>query len=203
MNDQQFPLDIRSMAPLQRADLSDRDEFGALAPDEERHERDTSVMEPESGRQRELLMNDQANPLDIGSMTAKELKLEELSLEKGKKGGGLSKIEGEIVQIRGFWYPISSTEGMLAEQPNMKSCCLNSPKTIERRCVVKGLKLEQLLPQRVVTIEGKFQITPLYNNQGELIQLFLLDEAKETSKMTQSTHWILLGGLLMHLITSI
>ena len=39
MDDQQFPLDIRSMAALQRADLSDRDEFGALAPDEERHER--------------------------------------------------------------------------------------------------------------------------------------------------------------------
>ena len=52
---QQFPLDIRSMAALQRADLSDRDEFGALAPDEERHERDASVMQPESGRQRELL----------------------------------------------------------------------------------------------------------------------------------------------------
>ena len=30
---QQFPLDIRSTAALQRADLSDRDEFGALAPD--------------------------------------------------------------------------------------------------------------------------------------------------------------------------
>ena len=43
------------MAALQRADLSDRDEFGALAPDEERHERDASVMRPESGRQRELL----------------------------------------------------------------------------------------------------------------------------------------------------
>ena len=43
------------MAGLQRADLSDRDEFGALAPDEERHERDASVMRPESGRQRELL----------------------------------------------------------------------------------------------------------------------------------------------------
>ena len=52
---QQFPLDIRSMAALQRADLSDRDEFGALAPDEEQHERDGSVMQPESGRQRELL----------------------------------------------------------------------------------------------------------------------------------------------------
>ena len=46
---QQFPLDIRSMAALQRADLSDRDEFGALAPDEERHERDASVMRPSIG----------------------------------------------------------------------------------------------------------------------------------------------------------
>ena len=45
------------MAALQRADLSNRDEFGALAPDEERHERDVSVTQPESGRQRELLVN--------------------------------------------------------------------------------------------------------------------------------------------------
>ena len=37
------------MAALQRADLSDRDEFGALAPDEERHERDASVMRPSIG----------------------------------------------------------------------------------------------------------------------------------------------------------
>ena len=29
---QQFPLNIRSMAALQRADLSNRDEFGALEP---------------------------------------------------------------------------------------------------------------------------------------------------------------------------
>ena len=40
---------------ITEASLSDRDEFGVLAPDEERHERDASVMEPESGRQRELL----------------------------------------------------------------------------------------------------------------------------------------------------
>ena len=52
---QQFPLDTRSMAPLQRVDLLDRDACGALAPDKERNERDASVMEPESGRQRELL----------------------------------------------------------------------------------------------------------------------------------------------------
>ena len=43
------------MAPLQRVDLLDRDACGALAPDKERNERDASVMEPESGRQRELL----------------------------------------------------------------------------------------------------------------------------------------------------
>ena len=54
---QQFPLDIRSTAALQRADLSDRDEFGALAPDEEQSERDGSVMKPESGRQWELLQS--------------------------------------------------------------------------------------------------------------------------------------------------
>ena len=45
------------MAALQRADLSDRDACGALAPDKERHERDGSVMQTESGRQRELLSN--------------------------------------------------------------------------------------------------------------------------------------------------
>ena len=44
------------MAALQRADLSDRDEFGALAPDARAtRERETSVMQPKSNRQRELL----------------------------------------------------------------------------------------------------------------------------------------------------
>ena len=57
LKSQQFPLDIQSMAALQRADLSDRDACGALAPDKERHERDGSVMQTESGRQRELLSN--------------------------------------------------------------------------------------------------------------------------------------------------
>ena len=61
--DQQFPLDTRSMAPLQRVDLLDRDACGALAPDKERNERDASVMEPESGRQRELLNQDLNAPL--------------------------------------------------------------------------------------------------------------------------------------------
>ena len=46
------------MAPLQKADLSDRDAWGALAPDKERNERETSVMEPESGIQRELPIPD-------------------------------------------------------------------------------------------------------------------------------------------------
>ena len=56
-NLQQFPLDIRSVAALQRADLLDRNEFEALAADEERYERDSSVMQPESGRERKLLKN--------------------------------------------------------------------------------------------------------------------------------------------------
>ena len=47
------------MAPLQRADLSNRDASGALAPDKKRNERDASVIEPESGRQRELLIHKQ------------------------------------------------------------------------------------------------------------------------------------------------
>ena len=51
------------MAALQRADLSDRDPFGALAPDEERHERSASVVHSESGRQRGLLKTMQELPI--------------------------------------------------------------------------------------------------------------------------------------------
>ena len=53
---QQLQLDARSMAASQRADLLNREESKTLAPpDEEQHKRDTSVIQPESGRQRELL----------------------------------------------------------------------------------------------------------------------------------------------------
>ena len=43
---QQFPLDNRSTATLQRADLLDRDEFIAITMNEERYKRGTSIIRP-------------------------------------------------------------------------------------------------------------------------------------------------------------
>ena len=52
---QQFPLTIRLMGALQRADRFCSDEFIALAMDEELQKRDASVMRPATDSQRELL----------------------------------------------------------------------------------------------------------------------------------------------------
>ena len=80
------------MAALQRADLSDRDACGALAPDKERHERDASVMQSESGRRRELLIFNQNNSLtlkQLSSMILQTLYIGTAMLIAGTILGGL------------------------------------------------------------------------------------------------------------------
>lgn len=112
-----------------------------------------------------------------------------LSIEGAKERGDLWSLTGEEVQIRGFWYPLSSEEGVLAPHPQLKSCCVRAPAKMEQQVVVKRGELAQLQPQRALTLEGIFKIDPAYNSKGELVQLFVLEEAKEVLRESESMPW--------------
>lgn len=130
------------------------------------------------------------------------LSFDDFSFENAEETGILSSLRGQIVQIRGFWYPLSVNEGILAPHPQLKSCCLQAPAKIEQRLLVKGEALSSLLSsQRALTVEGIFQIQPSYNSKGELVQFFILDQAQEVPQQSDSIHWTFLFGIAFMIFT--
>lgn len=93
----------------------------------------------------------------------------------------------QVVQLRGFWTPLNENEGILSSQINLKSCCVRSPAKIQEQVLVKG-DVHSFPTQSAITLEGIFRIDPIRNAQGNLIQLYVLEEAKITNS---SNHWLI------------
>lgn len=102
-------------------------------------------------------------------------------------------LQGQIVQVRGFWYPLSEEGGVLAAHPGIKSCCLAVPTKIYQQVIVKGA-LDSLPAKQVVTLEGVFTIKPLSNREGEMIQFYVLEQAKEVQRSAPYLLFFILGG---------
>lgn len=113
-----------------------------------------------------------------------------LSMEQAKENRHLLSLKGEVIQIRGFWYPLSNEEGILASHPELKSCCLRAPTKIDNQVIVKGDNLALLQPQRALTLEGVFNIAPAYNEKGELVQLFVLEQSREVPRLNGDMKWV-------------
>jgi hypothetical protein len=125
------------------------------------------------------------------------LRLDDLALETSENSF-FWPLQGKIIQVRGFWYPLSSQEGILAPQPHLKSCCLKAPAKIEQQLLVKG-SLDSLPAQRVITLEGIFKIDPRYNSEGALIQLFVLEQAREVPQTSLHLGPIVFGACMIFL----
>ncbi len=123
------------------------------------------------------------------------LNLAHFSLENSTEASLLS-LQGQIIQVRGFWYPLSPQEGILAPQPHLKSCCVRAPTTIQQQLLVRGA-VDSLSAQRAVTVEGMFKIDPRYNSKGELIQLFILEQARERSQTSLYFSPMILGIVMV------
>lgn len=81
--------------------------------------------------------------------------------------------EGQQISLRGFWYRLSESEGLLSSQPNLKSCCLRSAAKMNQQVVIKNIRREIPLHQ-IVTLEGTFHISPEYDGKNQLTQLYVL-----------------------------
>lgn len=81
-----------------------------------------------------------------------------------------------VIRTRGFWYPDETGfGGILSVRPDLKSCCIASPSAAGHRIVLRRYRLAGL-PGRAVTVTGKFTVAPLYTQEGELAQLYLLED---------------------------
>jgi len=67
----------------------------------------------------------------------------------------VSQADGKQVTMRGFLYPKEDGSWILAPQPNMKSCCLNT----KRHVVVLG-DFSNIPSYKAITITGTFIVEP-------------------------------------------
>ncbi len=85
--------------------------------------------------------------------------------------------QNQSLHVRGFWYPQEIGGGILASAPHLKSCCVGVPEKTGQ-VLVKG-EISALSIDRAVTLTGIFKIDPLYNVEGKLIQLYVLESPQE------------------------
>lgn len=81
------------------------------------------------------------------------------------------------IQVRGFWYPLSENQGVLAPYPHLKSCCIGSLPSLGDQIFVTG-EVNQIATKQPVTLQGLFKIAPQYDNQGKIIQFYVLEQAQ-------------------------
>lgn len=117
---------------------------------------------------------------------------DDFSLENSERNSPLWNLQGHMIQMRGFWYSLSPDEGLLASQPHLKSCCLKAPAKIDQQLLVKG-KIASFSTKRAITLEGVFKIEPRYNSEGQLIQLFVLEQPVLVSESNGLLIWLILG----------
>ncbi len=116
------------------------------------------------------------SPLNFSELPTHIDKIEDLPLWN---------LHGKDVLIRGFWYPLSRDMGILSSQTNLKNCCLKIHTKVHQQIFVKG-DISSFCSQKALTIEGIFTIEPIYNSEGHLVQLFVLNQAKEIRPLSLS-----------------
>ncbi len=86
-------------------------------------------------------------------------------------------LNNEIVQVKGFWIPLSEKTGVLSCQPNVKSCCL-SAKSAQHQLFVT--QVADFLPiNQVIALEGTFSISSEDSSHEYLYRLHYLKRVKD------------------------
>jgi hypothetical protein len=132
----------------------------------------------------------------LSAVEPQTLKIADLPSEIVTESHPFFFLQGQLVQARGFWYPTSSQEGILASDSGLKSCCLGSASKLNQQIIVKG-HLDYLPTQRVVTLEGIFKIGTFYNHEGQLLQFYALEDAREVKKSNSYVFFLVIGILLI------
>ncbi len=82
-----------------------------------------------------------------------------------------------VIQIRGFLYQTPSQLIVLAAHPDLKSCCIGTTSKVSEQIFVRGDISKEELTHRAVTLQGILKREPLFDDRGELTQLYVLEQA--------------------------
>lgn len=89
-----------------------------------------------------------------------------LSFQEIKNHFDSSAYDHQRVAVRGFYYQTESGEQLLAEQPNLKSCCVGSKKKEKEQIRLIG-EISPPSKARAITVEGDFS----FNRDSKQITL--------------------------------
>jgi hypothetical protein len=114
----------------------------------------------------------------------------------------LKKYQHQQVSIRGFVYQTADGSLLLAAEPNLKNCCVASQGMITRQVMLIGNHIPFSTNGRAKTIQGRFEIEPAKDENGNWKTLFILYEPKIIENNREAHHGLLYfsGGLGLILI---
>lgn len=98
-----------------------------------------------------------------------------ISFDRLARGEQSHELNGERVEVRGFFYRSSEGRYVLAPQPDLKLCCIGSAKEVKNQIVLLG-DIPEISMQRAVSLRGVFAVEPLYGEGGELAGLYSLKD---------------------------
>ena len=84
-----------------------------------------------------------------------------------------------IVRIRGFLYSADGDNYVLADRPNLRSCCIGKKAKMNNQISVNGLQLHSL-PSSALTLEGVLKVHTGDDNNS--IPLYSLEQARIISE---------------------
>lgn len=93
----------------------------------------------------------------------------------------IQEFQNQSVQVKGFLYHSLEDQIILAARPNLKSCCIGKGAQWKEQIRVKG-ELGSFPQQGMATLEGIFIIDPRYDETGQLMQLYVLEQARIISQ---------------------
>jgi len=88
----------------------------------------------------------------------------------------LAPYHGHYVRIRGFLYKGENGQSILDGTPNLKSCCVGSEKMVTQQIFLSQTP-NGPPSEHVVLLEGLFSVDPQRDFQGNITQLYHLQNA--------------------------
>ncbi|MBA3957370.1 MAG: hypothetical protein H0X51_03100 [Parachlamydiaceae bacterium] len=87
------------------------------------------------------------------------------------------------IQIQGFLYQNPQEQWILASEPNLKTCCIGSTSKISQQLFISN-PLQNPSTTSTNTVQGHFLVSPKWDSNGNLTQLYTIQQATILPKST-------------------
>ncbi len=88
----------------------------------------------------------------------------------------INALDGRMVKVRGFLHQSQDGKWVLADEPELKSCCIGAKEKLSKQIMLQGF-IENARAHQAVDLQGKFHIQKI-----EEMQTYWMEEPKIIEK---------------------